>query len=81
MKSLNKEVSQQQAEQTFGIQDYTSMSEQQAVNTITKFKIWLTNIRRQKQMINRFIGVGRLTKDPEFRTTPNGVSVTTLQSQ
>ena len=32
-------------------------------------------------MINRFIGVGRLTKDPEFRTTPNGVSVTTLQSQ
>lgn len=36
MKSLNKEVSQQQAEQTFGIQDYTSMSEQQAVNTITK---------------------------------------------
>lgn len=29
-------------------------------------------------MINRFIGVGRLTKDPEFRTTPNGVSVTTF---
>ena len=38
MKSLNKEVSQQQAEQTFGIQDYTSMSEQQAVNTITKIQ-------------------------------------------
>lgn len=29
-------------------------------------------------MINRFIGVGRLTKDPEFRTMPNGVSVTTF---
>ena len=29
-------------------------------------------------MINRFIGVGRLTKDPEFGTTPNGVSVTTF---
>ena len=29
-------------------------------------------------MMNRFIGVGRLTKDPEFRTTPNGVSVTTF---
>lgn len=29
-------------------------------------------------MINRFVGVGRLTKDPEFRTTPNGVSVTTF---
>ena len=29
-------------------------------------------------MINRFIGVGRLTKNPEFRTTPNGVSVTTF---
>lgn len=29
-------------------------------------------------MINRTILVGRLTKDPEFRTTPNGVSVTTF---
>lgn len=26
-------------------------------------------------MINRFIGVGRLTADPQFRTTPNGVSI------
>lgn len=26
-------------------------------------------------MINRFIGVGRLTKDPEYRTTPSGVSI------
>lgn len=34
MKSLGKNVTQQQAEQTFGIQDYTSMSEQQAVTTI-----------------------------------------------
>ena len=49
MKSLNKEVSQQQAEQTFGIQDYTSMFEQQQADTITKFKIWLTNIRRQNK--------------------------------
>lgn len=29
-------------------------------------------------MINRTILVGRLTKDPEFRVTPNGVSVTTF---
>ena len=26
-------------------------------------------------MINRFIGVGRLTADPQFRTTQNGVSI------
>ncbi|MFW3611331.1 single-stranded DNA-binding protein [Staphylococcus caprae] len=28
--------------------------------------------------MNRTILVGRLTEDPEFRTTPNGVSVTTF---
>lgn len=38
MKSLNKEVTQQQAEKTFGIQDYSSMTEQQAVNTISKIQ-------------------------------------------
>lgn len=26
-------------------------------------------------MINRFIGVGRLTADPQYRTTPSGVSI------
>lgn len=29
-------------------------------------------------MINRVILVGRLTKDPEYRQTPNGVSVATF---
>ena len=38
MKSLAKEVSQQQVEQKFGIQNYTSMTEQQAVNTISKIQ-------------------------------------------
>ncbi|MCJ1667825.1 ERF family protein [Staphylococcus sp. NRL 16/872] len=38
MKSLGKDVTQQQAEQTFGIQDYTSMSEQQAVTTINNIQ-------------------------------------------
>lgn len=38
MKSIDKEVSQQQVEQEFGIQNYTSMTEQQAVNTISKIQ-------------------------------------------
>lgn len=29
-------------------------------------------------MINKVVLVGRLTKNPEYRTTPNGISVSTL---
>lgn len=29
-------------------------------------------------MINKFIGVGRLTKDPEFRTTQSGIGTATF---
>ncbi|OHR77403.1 ERF family protein [Staphylococcus sp. HMSC34B12] len=38
MESLGKEVTQQQAERTFGIQNYSSMSEQRAINTINKIQ-------------------------------------------
>ena len=38
------------------------MSEQQAVNTITKIQNMANKYKEAKQMINRFIGVGRLTK-------------------
>ncbi|PTG53070.1 single-stranded DNA-binding protein [Staphylococcus chromogenes] len=38
MKSLNKDVTQQQVEQRFGIQNYTAITEQQAVNTINKIQ-------------------------------------------
>ena len=49
MKSLNKEVSQQQAEQTFGIQDYASMTEQQAVNTISKIQNMANKYKETEQ--------------------------------
>lgn len=29
-------------------------------------------------MINKVVLVGRLTKNPEYRTTPNGISVSTF---
>lgn len=29
-------------------------------------------------MLNRFIGIGRLTRDPEGKTIPNGTAVTTF---
>ena len=29
-------------------------------------------------MLNRIVTIGRLTRDPEKRTTPNGVAVTTF---
>ncbi len=31
------------------------------------------------QVLNKAILVGRLTADPELRTTPNGISVTTFR--
>lgn len=49
MKSLGKEVSQQQAEQTFGIQNYYSMSEQQAINTINKIQTLAKKYTEAKQ--------------------------------
>ncbi|PTG54707.1 single-stranded DNA-binding protein [Staphylococcus chromogenes] len=38
MKSLNKDVTQQQVEQRFGIQNYTAITEQQAVNIINNMR-------------------------------------------
>ncbi|MBN4933707.1 ERF family protein [Staphylococcus sp. EG-SA-6] len=49
MKSLGKDVTQQQAESTFGIQDYTSMSEQQAVTTINNIQ---TMAKKYKENTN-----------------------------
>ena len=65
MKSLGKDVTQQQAESTFGIQDYTSMSEQQAVTQSITFKQWRRNMRIQ--MTNLTILTGRITKDLELK--------------
>ena len=66
MKSLGKDVTQQQAESTFGIQDYTSMSEQQAVTTLNNIQAMAKNIRRI-QMTNLTILTGRITKDLELK--------------
>ena len=66
MKSLGKDVTQQQAEQEFGIQDYTSMSEQQAVTTINNIQAMAKNIRRVR-MTNLTILTGRITKDLELK--------------
>lgn len=49
MKSLGKDVTQQQAEQTFGIQDYTSMSEQQAVTTINNIQAMAKKYKENDQ--------------------------------
>lgn len=49
MKSLDKEVSQQQVEQKFGIQNYTSMTEQQAVNTISKIQNMANKYKENEQ--------------------------------
>ncbi|WKU13006.1 ERF family protein [Staphylococcus devriesei] len=49
MKSLNKEVTQQQAEQTFGIQDYSSMSQQQAVTTINNIQAMAKKYKENDQ--------------------------------
>lgn len=49
MKSLDKEVSQQQVEQKFGIQNYTSMTEQQAVNTISKIQSMANKYKENEQ--------------------------------
>lgn len=49
MKSLGKDVTQQQAESTFGIQDYTSMSEQQAVTTINNIQAMAKKYKENDQ--------------------------------
>ena len=49
MKSLDKEVSQQQVEQKFGIQNYTSMTEQQAVSTISKIQNMANKYKETEQ--------------------------------
>ncbi|QEX39687.1 single-stranded DNA-binding protein [Staphylococcus lugdunensis] len=49
MKSLGKEVTQQQAEKTFGIQEYASMTEQQAANTINKIQTMAKKYKENEQ--------------------------------
>lgn len=48
MKSLNKDVTQQQVEQRFGIQNYTSMTEQQAVNIINNMRTMAKHYKENK---------------------------------
>ncbi|MCH8665633.1 ERF family protein [Staphylococcus lugdunensis] len=49
MKSLGKEVTHQQAEKTFGIQEYASMTEQQAANTINKIQTMAKKYKENEQ--------------------------------
>ncbi|MCT2015195.1 ERF family protein [Staphylococcus capitis] len=48
MKSLGKEVTQQQAEQTFKIQNYSSMTQQQAVSTIKNIQAMASKYKESK---------------------------------
>lgn len=48
MKSLNKDVTQQQVEQRFGIQNYTAITEQQAVNIINNMRTMAKHYKENK---------------------------------
>ncbi|MDU0465700.1 ERF family protein [Staphylococcus chromogenes] len=48
MKSLNKDVTQQQVEKRFGIQNYTAMTEQQAVNIINNMRTMAKHYKENK---------------------------------